>query len=89
LETGEPYECLLDRLQFVGSSDSFGAAETLRTWVRQAEIDGGQRAGVSTDKSTELKRLRRGNAEPRRANEILKSASALLAAELDRPQQRS
>jgi transposase len=66
-----------------------GTAETLRKWVRQAQIDGGQRAAVSTDESAELKRLRRENAELRRANEILKSASAFFAAELDRPQQRS
>ena len=66
-----------------------GTAETLRKWVRQAQVDTGQRAGVSTDESAELKRLRRENAELRRANEILKSASAFFAAELDRPQPRS
>jgi transposase len=61
----------------------------LRKWVRQAQVDVGQRAGVSTDESAELRRLRRENAELRRANEILKAASAFFAAELDRPQQRS
>jgi len=66
-----------------------GTAETLRKWVRQADVDGGLRAGVSTDESAELKRLRRENAELRRANEIFKSASAFFAAELDRPQSRS
>jgi transposase len=66
-----------------------GTTETLRKWVRQAEVDAGQRAGVSSDESAELKRLRRENAELRRANEILKSASAFFAAELDRPQPRS
>ena len=66
-----------------------GTAETLRKWVRQAQVDAGQRAGVSTEESAELKRLRRENAELRRANEILKSASAFFAAELDRPQHRS
>ncbi len=66
-----------------------GTAETLRKWVRQAQVDTGQRSGVSTDESAELKRLRRENAELRRANEILKSASAFFAAELDRPQPRS
>jgi transposase len=66
-----------------------GAAETLRKWVRQAQVDTGQRAGVSTDESAELKRLRREKAELRRANEVLKSASVFFAAELDRPQQRS
>jgi transposase len=63
-----------------------GCAETVRKWVRQAEIDGGMRPGVSTDESAELKRLKRENAELKRANAILKTASAFFAAELDRPQ---
>jgi transposase len=63
-----------------------GCAETVRKWVRQAEIDGGTRPGVSTDESAELKRLKRENAELKRANTILKTASAFFAAELDRPQ---
>ena len=66
-----------------------GSAETVRKWVRQAEIDKGQRPGVTTDESAELKRLKRENAELRRANEILKAASAFFAAELDRPQTHS
>jgi transposase len=63
-----------------------GSAETLRKWVRRAEVDAGQRPGVSTEESAELKRLRRENAELRRANEILKAASAFFAAEPGRPQ---
>jgi transposase len=63
-----------------------GTAETVRKWVRQAEIDGGSRPGVSTDEFAELKRLKRENAELKRANSILKTASAFFAAELDRPQ---
>ena len=51
-----------------------GTAETVRKWVRQAEIDGGSRPGVSTDESAELKRLKRENAELKRANAILKTA---------------
>ena len=47
------------------------STETLRKWIRQAEVDAGQRPGVSSDESAELKRLRRENAELRRANEIL------------------
>ena len=66
-----------------------GTAETVRTWLRQAEVDTGQRLGTSSEESAEIKRLRRENAELRRANEILKAASAFFAAELDRPQQRS
>lgn len=61
------------------------STETVRKWVRQSEVDAGDRPGVTTNESDELKRLRRENAELRRANEILKTASAFFAAELDRP----
>jgi len=60
-------------------------SETLRRWIRQAQVDDGQRPGTTSDESAELKRLRRENAELKRANEILKAASAFFAAELDRP----
>ena len=64
--------------------------ETLRTWVRQAQADRGQRAGLlSTDERQELKRLRKELAELRRANEILKAASAYFAQELDPTRRRS
>jgi transposase len=66
-----------------------GSAETLRKWVRQAEVDDGRRPGVSTDESAELRKLRAEVRELRRANEILKAASAFFAAELDRPQRSS
>jgi transposase len=66
-----------------------GTAETLRKWVRQAQVDAGSRPGVTSEESAELRRLRRENAELRRANEILKAASAFFAAELDRPQTHS
>jgi transposase len=59
--------------------------ETVRKWVRQAQVDAGDRPGTTTEASEEVKRLRRENAELRRANEILKAASAFFAAELDRP----
>lgn len=61
--------------------------ETLRKWVRQSQVDDGQRAGVTTEENAEIKRLRRENAELKRANAILKAASAFFAAELDRPGQ--
>jgi transposase len=63
-----------------------GTPETIRKWCRQAEVDGGKRPGVTTEESAELRRLRRENAELKRANAILKSASVFFAAELDRPQ---
>ena len=57
--------------------------ETLRSWVRRAEVDEGRRAGVTTDERARLKELERENRELRRANEILKSASLFFATELD------
>ena len=62
-----------------------GTAETVRKWVRQAQVDAGSRPGITTEESAELKRLKRENAELRRAHAILKTASAFFAAELDRP----
>jgi transposase len=59
--------------------------ESLRSWVKQAEVDVGDRAGTTTQDSEELKALRQEVKELRRANSILKSASAFFAAELDRP----
>ena len=60
-------------------------AETLRKWVRRAERDQGIREGMTTDDRERLKGLERENRELRRANEILKTASAFFAqAELDR-----
>ena len=59
--------------------------ESLRSWVKQAEIDTGNRAGTTTEESAELKALRQEVRELRRANGILKTASAFFAAELDRP----
>ena len=64
------------------------SAETLRKWVRRAQVDGGQRSGVTTEEAAEIKRLKREVAELRRANEILKAAAAFFGAELDRPQPR-
>jgi transposase-like protein len=61
--------------------------ETLRSWVRQAERDQGRRAGLTSDERERLKALERENQELRRANEILRKASAFFAqAELDRRQ---
>jgi transposase len=57
--------------------------EALRTWIRQAEIDGGTRPGTTTDDSRRIAELEREVRELRRANEILKAASAYFARELD------
>ena len=61
------------------------SAETLRNWVQQAERDQGRRSGLTTDERSRIKQLERENQELRRANEILRKASAYFAqAELDR-----
>jgi transposase len=62
--------------------------ETLRVWVRRAEVDAGRRAGVTTDERARLKELEKEVKELRRANEILKAASAFFGAELDRQSKR-
>ena len=63
--------------------------ETLRKWVRRAEVDTGRRDGMTSDERARLKDLERENRELRRVNEILRKASAYFAqAELDRPPRR-
>ncbi len=65
-------------------ANKFGmTAETLRSWVRQAEIDRGKRPGITTSEAERIRDLERENRELRRANEILKAASAFFARELD------
>jgi transposase len=60
--------------------------ESLRSWVRQADIDEGVEPGVTSADAKRIKELEQEVKELRRANSILKSASAFFAAELDRPQ---
>ena len=59
--------------------------EALRRWVNHVQVDSGVRPGVSSEESQEIRRLRRENAELRRANEILKAASAFLSVSGRRP----
>jgi transposase len=54
--------------------------ETLRKWNRRAEVDGSLRPGVTSEESAEIRRLKRENAELRRASETLKAASAFFEA---------
>lgn len=61
------------------------AAETLRRWLVAADQASGKAPTVPVDAAEEIRRLKRENAELKRANEILKTASAFFAAELDRP----
>jgi transposase len=84
-ETKGDYPSEFAAIQSVAHKLGIGAPETLRKWVRRAEIDAGTRPGLTTAESEQIKALKKEIAELRRANEILKSASAFFAAELDRP----
>ena len=59
--------------------------EALRTWVKRAEIDAGDRPGTTSEDAGRIADLEREVRELRRANQILKSAASFFAAELDRP----
>jgi transposase len=63
-------------------------SESLRLWVKQAEIDAGRRPGLTTEELAELTRLRKENFELRRANDILQAAASFFGAELDRRHQK-
>ncbi len=70
-------------VQRVANQLGYGV-ESVRTWVRQADIDEGLTAGVTTAESQRLKELEQENRELKRANEILKRAASFFGAELDR-----
>jgi transposase len=59
--------------------------ESVRRWRRKAQVDAGERPGMTSVEHVEIRQLKREVAELRRANEILKAASAFFAAEFDRP----
>jgi transposase len=61
--------------------------ESVRSWVRQADIDDGVKQGVSSDSAAEIRRLEQELREMKRANEILKRAASFFGAELDRQHQ--
>ena len=68
-------------------ADQLGiGVESLRNWVKQAEVDAGEKPGTTTAEAARIKELEQELKELRRANAILRSASAFFAAELDRPQ---
>jgi transposase len=75
---GSQWEAIVSVAEKVGVS-----GESLRRWVRQAEVDAGHRAGMSSADAEALRELRRENRELRRANEILKAAATFFARELD------
>ncbi len=67
-------------------ADQIGCGvESLRTWVKQADIDEGVEPGLTSTEAKRIKELEQENRELRRANDLLKWASAFFAAELDRP----
>ena len=72
----------IEACQQIGQQLDLGR-ETLRNWVRQAEIDSGDRDGVTTAEAEEIKRLKAENKRLREANEILRKASIFFAGELD------
>ncbi len=81
---GSEWEAMCSIAAKIGCS-----AETLRKWVRQTEIDTGRRGGLTSEEQVRVKDLERENRELRRANEILRKASAYFAqAELDRRPRR-
>jgi len=83
------YETEYAAIRSIASKLGIATPESLRKWIRQAEVDAGQRPGVSSEESAEVRKLRAEVKELRRANEILRAASAFFAAELDRPLTRS
>jgi transposase len=88
-EQRDQYQSEYEAIRSIAVKLGISTPETLRKWVRQAEIDSGRRAGTTSEESAELRKLRAEVKELRRANEILKAASAFFAAELDRPTPRS
>lgn len=84
-ESKDEYPSEFEAIRSVALKLGIGSPETLRKWVRRAEVDGGTRPGKTSAEIAEIRELKKENAELRRANQILKSASAFFAAELDRP----
>ena len=85
LESQAEYRSEYEAIRSISAKLGITSPESLRKWVRQAEVDGGVRRGKTTEEIAEIRELKKEIAELRRANEILKSASAFFAAELDRP----
>lgn len=81
------YDSEYAAIRSIAGKLGIASAETLRLWVRRAEVDAGQRPGTTSEEHAENQRLRKRIAELERANAILKAASAFFAAELDRPHQ--
>ena len=85
LESRADYPSEYEAIRTIAGKLGITSPESLRKWVRQAEVDGGVRVGKTSEDIAEIRELKKEVAELRRANEILKAASAFFAAELDRP----
>ena len=85
MESRQDYPHEAAAIRAVAAKLGITSTESLRKWIRQAEIDGGVRPGKTSEEIAEIKSLKKEVAELRRADEILKAASAFFAAELDRP----
>jgi transposase len=85
LESKATYPSEYEAIRSIAAKLGIVSPESLRKWVRQAEVDGGVRVGKTTEEIAEIRDLKKEVAELRRGNEILKRASAFFAAELDRP----
>jgi transposase len=79
IEHRAEYETEYAAIRSIAAKLGIATAESLRKWVRQAEVDAGQRPGTTSDESVEIRRLRAEVKELRRANEILRAASAFFA----------
>jgi transposase len=79
LESKAEYGSEYEAIRSIATKLGITSPESLRKWVRQAEVDGGVRVGRTSEELAEIRELKRENAELRRANEILKSASAFFA----------
>src|SRR5438067_13904747 len=75
---GSQWEAIVSVAEKVGVS-----GESLRRWVRQAEVDAGQRAGMPSGEAEARREVRRENREVRRSHEMLKAAAGLVARALD------
>jgi transposase len=81
LETRDQYPSLNQAIGSIGAKLGIGP-ESLRTWVRQADVDAGAKPGTTSEESARIKALEREVAELRRANDTLKAAASFFAAEL-------
>jgi transposase len=89
LETKDQYSSENQAIVSIAAKLGIATAQTLRNWVRQAQVDADSRPGTTTEEAAQIKALKREVAELRRANDILKAAAGFFAAELDRPRTRS